>query len=1157
MPTITQKLGFEASGAIATLNKLAAATNNANTAMQGFNNTAKQNTNAFSKQMANAKKNADGLGSSLKLIGSFVAGQLLVRSFMAVTSAIKQATKESIEFRLSIAEIQTIGGDLHMTNDEISASVLRLSDALGKSAQDVAEGLYQVLSNQVVDAADAISFLETAEKLAIVTHSATSDAVDALSSVMNSYGLAASEADRVSASLFKTVELGRLRMADIANILGRVTPLTAEMGVKWEEAAAAIATMTRQGVRADTAVTQLRAIMQKIIKPTDDMTALFRKWGVADGPAAIKAFGGLHGLLQKMSKETGGNSTEMAKYFRRVRAIVGVMGTMTNEGKDLISTLEEITEETDAMTKAWEAFVKTDAQQLTIKFTEIWNALLRIGEVIQPVLLDGATAFEHWIGVISDGAREIRDSWNEGSAVIASNAEKQEEAYKKIAEAQDKVLTKDKEGNAERETEVRSFLAGIQQKLNKYDDLAQIETDAVGAVFESFTGGVLSSFDDANKGLEKFVKGSQGLAGRASKELASLEENASAKRYKRDIENARGANQIKQVMNARATKIHAKLTQLLQKGIRTDEDKAQAMRLADQEETLRNDQLSFAKKQGHYQDELSALGKLRSIENIRVQAVKQQVGFSKQNVEKATELNAKLDARKARLKTNLEYLDDIAERFAATDDAEIKTGLLEEIEKVEANIQGMKFTDMEKSIAEGIVKGSSEGMDAFNKLISEDLKPKIADVIIDHTAIQQELLRDTYDIRVNVLGTPQFEELGADFGATKQPGESSVEFLQRALELAQQVEKTQTDTATKVNKGLKQAGVQNELAANGLRTYLGLRLQAADVSEKEVGIIKSLGTALGAAINKASDPASQVVTLRQIGKQLAEEEFANIRKTAPEYYKIADTLVEMNARRKANLEITKAERDEAAKTLSDALKSGAISQAEFNAGGEALRRLFIGQEKTNEAKKEAEGLDSKARKASIEFQQRFLGNQDQINSKTGETATKVETVKEKTGEVAAAGGAANTQLGSLGSTAAAQVGGVITLTNAVAKLADEAERAAVARAAAGSGDTAQVFTGAPMRYFKDGGPARGQDTIPTMLSKKETVINARNSSRFFSELNAMNQGSKPVYREQGGPVTNVGDVNVSVNGGDSSQQTVREIGNALRREIKRGTLKLS
>ena len=82
------------------------------------------------------------------------------------------------------------------------------------------------------------------------------------------------------------------------------------------------------------------------------------------------------------------------------------------------------------------------------------------------------------------------------------------------------------------------------------------------------------------------------------------------------------------------------------------------------------------------------------------------------------------------------------------------------------------------------------------------------------------------------------------------------------------------------------------------------------------------------------------------------------------------------------------------------------------------------------------------------------------------------------------------------------------------------------------------------------------DKIPAYLSRGETVVNRKQSARFFSELNAMNQGSRPVYREQGGSVTNVGDVNVTVQGGNTSQQTVREIGRALRREIQRGTIKL-
>jgi hypothetical protein len=99
--------------------------------------------------------------------------------------------------------------------------------------------------------------------------------------------------------------------------------------------------------------------------------------------------------------------------------------------------------------------------------------------------------------------------------------------------------------------------------------------------------------------------------------------------------------------------------------------------------------------------------------------------------------------------------------------------------------------------------------------------------------------------------------------------------------------------------------------------------------------------------------------------------------------------------------------------------------------------------------------------------------------------------------------------------------------------------------------------GGPMR-FASGGMFKphGTDTIPAMLSPGEFVVNARATRSFFSQLVAMNAGVKPVYRQDGGTVTNVGDINVSVNGSSSTRQTAREIATALRREVRRGTSKL-
>lgn len=100
--------------------------------------------------------------------------------------------------------------------------------------------------------------------------------------------------------------------------------------------------------------------------------------------------------------------------------------------------------------------------------------------------------------------------------------------------------------------------------------------------------------------------------------------------------------------------------------------------------------------------------------------------------------------------------------------------------------------------------------------------------------------------------------------------------------------------------------------------------------------------------------------------------------------------------------------------------------------------------------------------------------------------------------------------------------------------------------------TSRMF-GGPM-YLAGGGSARGVDTIPAMLSPGEFVVNSRSSSRFFSQLQAINAGQTPVFRESGGSIdnsTNVGDIHI--HSAKQPQQTAEAVISAINRAQRRGT----
>lgn len=93
-------------------------------------------------------------------------------------------------------------------------------------------------------------------------------------------------------------------------------------------------------------------------------------------------------------------------------------------------------------------------------------------------------------------------------------------------------------------------------------------------------------------------------------------------------------------------------------------------------------------------------------------------------------------------------------------------------------------------------------------------------------------------------------------------------------------------------------------------------------------------------------------------------------------------------------------------------------------------------------------------------------------------------------------------------------------------------------------------------FFSHGGTARGTDTQAAMLSKGESVINARSTQAFFSQLQAINAGQQPVYHDRGSEGTTIGDINVTVQGGETGRDTARTIAHSLRRELRRGTSRL-
>ncbi len=352
--------------AINTEKQLTAATNAATAA-------ARKNTNQVKQQ----KRASDDLGLSWLTVKRIFTGQIIFRALSAITNQMRDSVGVAQELGIKLAEAITIApGSLNLSVDGISRlgkEIRNLSESFGVDQVELATAAYQVYSNQIGNATESTIFLEQAVLFAKATVTDTANAVDLLSGVINSYGLEAGEAARVSDVFVKAVELGRFRIDDIANSMGRVNPIAAQLGIRIEEVAAALATLTIKGVSPDKAITQLLAVMLKMVKPSKALSAALNEIGFANIKQATSTLG-LVGTLKKLIATTDGTIEAVGRMFPRVRAIQSVMGLVSDEGERFDSVLKEITETAKGATRAYADFIlATDAEEFKRNVQAIKN----------------------------------------------------------------------------------------------------------------------------------------------------------------------------------------------------------------------------------------------------------------------------------------------------------------------------------------------------------------------------------------------------------------------------------------------------------------------------------------------------------------------------------------------------------------------------------------------------------------------------------------------------------------------------------------------------------------------------------------------------------------------------------------------------------------
>ena len=328
------------------------------------------------------------------------AGRTLTRNLtLPIVGAGVAAGKLAFDFQDSMTKVSALVGVSAKQTDAWGKAILDMAPKLGKAPRELADALYFITSSGI-PASKTLDALRVSAKLSTAGLGDTQVVADAVTSSINAYAATNMTAAQAGDIFTATVKEGKAEASQLAPVLGNVLPLAADMGVSFDQVGAAIAAMTLKGTDAETAVTNLSAIMASFLKPSVQGAAALKDVGLSAADLRKETRDkGLLATLQTLREKFKGNDEALSKVLPNIRALRGFLQLTGGDAKATEKLFGRLQQTTGQMDKAFEATTKTNDFKLRASFARLQAQGIKVGNVLLPVAADVAGGFADLLDV--------------------------------------------------------------------------------------------------------------------------------------------------------------------------------------------------------------------------------------------------------------------------------------------------------------------------------------------------------------------------------------------------------------------------------------------------------------------------------------------------------------------------------------------------------------------------------------------------------------------------------------------------------------------------------------------------------------------------------------------------------------------------------------
>ena len=1073
--------------------------------------------------------------------------QVLVSILGQIRREFTDAAEQAFEFQRQVALIQTLRApeDLSVGFDQIADSVRAIASENNIPLLEASTAAYNALSNQVGNVSETLQFTAEAAIFARITNSSLEDSVDLLSAAMRAYGLDVSDTAQLSSTFFTIIDRGRIEADELANSFGRIGAPAAALGVELDELGTVLSIVSDRGFTTAETTTQLRGILNTLNRPSEALTEALRDIGF-ESPVVAQQVLGLTGTLQALNESVGGSTEALGELFPNVRASSGVFALLSAgiDGiDDSLSAFRDTTQDfaarrelliagtdSDVVSSALNRFrieaERTGEELLSLGATAI-RFLDSIGGAEQTLvsLTSNAVIAAGTISVLTAGVLAASAAFSAlaanplGLALVGVGT-----AFAALSTLNDAIRTNQiaagtaelERFNEELETTLRIRRAELNGDFFNVNTGEGLGTTQITEALRILSGDIGSLLTDAQREYNEGIQGiiiandilvdrleeaggevldiRQGIVDRLAEEAASIDD-LQRESQQRIQGLQQGAAEFQFELNIENLPDLAQAVELQREAGRLAREAAVQLSQAGTDEVQIERALASFDRANDLTERARGIAESADNRGLELQAVQQIQRITQQQISAERSLQqvqeSRRDAIAAEQQAQQEIVDRIREQIGI---ANQNTG--------DFDTDGDRFSDEELATRDRLRR---EALQEASRLSAErtDLGG-----VGDLLGIGQSLQDARSDLSRNPIA------IGVDF-------QSSIDDFRDRL--------SNLDATVLVDVQPIVTQLQDFAAANGLET-----------PQTPAELLETLAAQREQiqALNRNQIAATLLrETLMATNTQIASEGFGTNDPSVVQRTVLSDNPLEAVLNSFFGQDSLDNRARAALENSSDQIalaREGGITAEQFQIFSDRFDTQ-VAQASANTSTAVQQALEVRALEldtivSNLQAQASLDALQPQIDENGAGLGTPIEAVNSLFDSAETSGS---------------------NLSTSMSDAALEARRIRDFFRNALPVGVNQQFGGL---VFNNGGTARGVDTIPAMLSPGESVITPQATSRFFSQIQAMNAGQEPTFRAQNGGTTTIGDISVNVQGGDTGVATARTIAQELRRQARRGNI---